>query len=99
MATGDSYGYGDPRMPGLKKDVRHAVRALFKAPAFTIAAIAALAIGIGANTAIFTVVNAVLLKPLGYPDAERIVQFGSRSKTIANFLSSVPEFHDSTCSC
>jgi putative ABC transport system permease protein len=74
-------------------DIGHAVRTLVKAPGFTIAAIAALALGIGANTAIFTVVDAVLLKPLSYPDADRIVEFGSRSTTLANFLSSVPEFH------
>jgi putative ABC transport system permease protein len=80
-------------MGSLASDIGHAVRMLVKTPGFTIAAIAALALGIGANTAIFTVVDAVLLKPLSYPDADRIVEFGSRSTTLANFLSSVPEFH------
>jgi putative ABC transport system permease protein len=74
-------------------DMGHAVRMLVKTPGFTIAAIAALALGIGANTAIFTVVDAVLLKPLGYPDADRMVEFGSRSTLLANFLASVPQFH------
>lgn len=54
-------------------DVRHALRMFWKNPGFTLAAVGALALGIGANTAIFSVVNAVMLKPLTYPDAERIV--------------------------
>ena len=72
-------------------EMKHALRALLKNPGFTIAAVSALALGIGANTAIFSVVNAVLLKPLAYPNADRIVEFGSRSEMIASFLSNVPE--------
>ena len=62
-------------MANLWHDLKHSLRSLFKNPGFTIAAVAALALGIGTNTAIFTVVNTVLLKPLTYPDADRIVEF------------------------
>ena len=62
-------------MANVWKDWTHALKMFVKNPGFTTAAVAALALGIGANTAIFSVVNTVLIKPLTYPDAERIVQF------------------------
>src|SRR5262245_44826975 len=58
------------------QDLRFGIRMLLKSPAFTLAAILSLAIGIGANTALFSVVNAVLWRPLPYPGADRLVRVG-----------------------
>ena len=80
-------------MDNLLADLKHALRMFAKNPGFTFAVVAALALGIGADTAIFSVVNTVLLKPLSYPDPDRIVQFLLTSPEGQGPGASATEFH------
>lgn len=68
------------RLERLAHDVRFALRMLRKTPAFTIAAVLTLAVGIGGNTAVFSAVNGVLLHPLPYPDADRLMTIAHTTK-------------------
>jgi putative ABC transport system permease protein len=81
-------------MDALLQDVRYGIRLLFKHRGVSLVAVAALALGIGANTAIFSVVNALILRPLPYPNAERLAFLHEWSKQIDNMSVAYPNFLD-----
>jgi putative ABC transport system permease protein len=78
----------------LWRDLRYAVRLLQKQLGFSITAVAILAIGIGASTAMFSIVDAVLLRPLPYPSADRVVTLWGRSKQMSITSVSIPDYRD-----
>jgi putative ABC transport system permease protein len=72
-AAAERISFLKPPMPSLSKHLKYVVRRLTRTPMFTAVTLITLGIGVGANTAIFSVINGILLKPLPYPDSERLV--------------------------
>lgn len=89
---------GGGGMDGWMRDLRFGARSLMRAPAFTVVAVLTIALGVGANTAIFSVVEAVLLRPLPYDAPDRLVTVMSemRNRGVEDFPLSPPTFLDLT---
>ena len=94
--TERSRGARRERLRGMLRDVRYAVRTLMRAPGFSVVVVITLALGIGANTAIFSVVNGVLMRPMGFAEPERLAVIWETNPAAGADVtpSSVPTFLD-----
>src|SRR5215470_17627368 len=91
--TNASSGSSFSSLEDIGRDIRFAVRSLLKAPGFTVVAILVIAVGIGANTAVFSVINTVLLKPLTYPDPPSLVHLMNTGDQGSFAGANVPKFN------
>ncbi len=81
-------------MPLFLSSLRHALRSFLRTPGFTVTVLLTLALGLGANTAMFSVIDAMVLRPLPYPEADRLVALYALEPKEGNFLLSAPDFFD-----
>ena len=81
-------------MEGLLRDIRYAVRSLRKRPAFSFLVVLVLAVAIAANSSIFGIVNAVILKPLAFKQPDQLVWIWAQRKTVSRAFFSIPNFID-----
>jgi len=81
-------------MRSLINDIRYGLRSLLKQPGFTLIAVITIALGIGATTAIFSVINGVLLKPLPFPKSQQLISLSESSREVPVMAVSYPNYLD-----